>query len=61
MEALKPQAFSENEDLQRAESVVMVVDFQLGRLENTAPVHKSEFRKCVDFFCGLGFVLGCFL
>ena len=27
----------------------MVVDFQLGRLENTALVHKSKFKKGVDF------------
>ena len=32
----------------------MVVDFQLGRLENTAPVHKSELRKCVDFLGAWG-------
>ena len=53
--------FTENQDFQCAESVVMVVDFQLGRLKNTAPVHDSELRKCVDFLGGLGFTLGCFL
>ena len=35
-----------------AENVVMVVDFRLGRLENTAPVHKSKLRKRVDFYFG---------
>ena len=53
--------FSENEDLQYVENVVRVVNFQLERLENIAPVHKSEFRKCVDFFWGLVVTLGCFL
>ena len=53
--------FTKNETFQRAENVVRVVDFQLGRLENTAPVHKSEFRKRVDFFLGLVVTLGCFL
>jgi hypothetical protein len=37
-----------------AENVVMVVDFRLGRLENTAPVHKSKLRKRVDFYFGPG-------
>ena len=32
-----------------AENVVRVVDFRLGRLENTAPVHESKFRKRVGF------------
>ena len=32
----------------------MVVDFRLGRLENTAPVHKSKLRKRVDFYFGPG-------
>ena len=32
----------------------MVVDFQLGRLENTVPVHKSKLRKRVDFYFGPG-------
>ena len=27
----------------------MVVNFRLGRLKNTAPVHKSKFRKRVEF------------
>ena len=37
-----------------AENVVMVEDFRLGRLENTAPVHKSKLRKRVDFDFGPG-------
>ena len=31
-----------------------MVDFRLGRLENTAPVHKSKLRKRVDFDFGPG-------
>ena len=38
-----------------------VVKSQLGRLENIAPVHKSELRKCVDFILRLDVDLGCFL
>ena len=34
-----------------AENVVRVVDFRLGRFENTAPVHESKLRKRVDFPC----------
>ena len=30
----------------------MVVNFRLGRLKNTAPVHKSKLRKRVDFYFG---------
>ena len=41
-----------------AENVVRVVDFRLGRLENTAPVHKSKLRKRVDFYSVSG---ACFL
>ena len=37
-----------------AENVIRVVDFRLGRLENTAPVHKSKLRKRVDFYFGPG-------
>ena len=32
-----------------------------GRLQNTAPVHESGLRKCLDFVFGLGVDLGCFL
>ena len=46
--------FTKNKDFQCAENVVMVVDFRLGRLENTAPVHKSKLRKRVDFYFGPG-------
>ena len=35
-----------------AENVVRVVDFRLGRLENTAPAHESKLRKRVDFYFG---------
>ena len=35
-----------------AENVVRVVDFRLGRLENSAPVHESKLRKRVDFSFG---------
>ena len=46
--------FTKNKDFQCAENVIRVVVFWLGRLENTAPVHKSKFRKRVDFFWGPG-------
>ena len=38
-----------------------VVKSEPGRLGNTAPVHKSKFRKCVDFVLacvGLGVLSG---
>ena len=40
-------------DFQYAGNVVEVVNFQLERLENTAPVHRSMFGKCVDSFWAL--------
>ena len=45
----------------KLQSVVRVVDFWLGRLQNTAPVHESELIKVVDFFFGLESALGGFL
>ena len=41
--------FTENGHSGCAENVVMVVNFRLGRLKNTAPVHKSKFRKRFEF------------
>ena len=43
-----------------AENVVKVFDFRLGRLENTAPVHKSKLRKRADFYFGPGGSWGAF-
>ena len=38
----------------------MVVNFWLGRLINTAPVHKSKLRKRADFYFGPGGSRGAF-
>ena len=46
--------FTENEDFGCAENVVRVVNFRLGRLKNTAPVHKSKFRKRFEFILARG-------
>ena len=46
--------FTENGDPGCAENVAMVVNFRLGTLKNSAPVHKSKFRKRLDFFGGPG-------
>ena len=52
--------FTENGHSGCAENVVKVVNFRLGRLQNTAPVHKSKFRKRVEFILVLGCFLACF-
>ena len=38
----------------------MVVNFRLGRLKNTAPVHKSKLIKRADFYFGPGGSWGAF-
>ena len=52
--------FGGHVDFGCAENVVRVVNFRLERLKNTAPVHKSKFRKRVKFILVLGCFLACF-
>ena len=55
------KAFSGKLGFLEALNTAQACVLEKGRLQNTAPVHESGLRKCLDFVFSLGVDLGCFL